>query len=1184
MSGGGVSVLSNKGVWCSLIVPSGERGLVSVRQSKHDDGLKQTGRRMLSHAVSMAVTVGLLCGTMVAGVAAYGVETGQRGAQGTTETGQRVAGDADNALAGKNDGTGAETGSQTDSANPTEAGDSSESAGQAGAGKQTGSEGQAGTGDPSSNQPSQSGDSSEPSEGSQPSGGKQPMPSAPDGEGTGSSADTKQKVDFDEHTVKNTVSPSGTAINLFDYWLTNQSDADSPDILGHKKPEHYQTNGINKGHALKFVMGGGFDESGVANQYTGSGQGAKRGILNPNLGADGYPVLSGNPAGDTEHGENPKESLSYLFNPSVNTAGRAVYPGVKDLLQVDGEGYYYYNSYDNFASYNETDNAFKLYDAGGMGKGGTGVVNGGQFFPFNTAEQVFSSTELTTNSKDEYVLKGNGTNSRAEFSNHWFGLTMSTRFIQQDGGTVVGSNGSKKDMTYRFSGDDDTWIFIDGVLVGDVGGIHDPSGVEINFRTGEVTLGKTIGTDGNFQGTTTTTIRKMFEKAEAENLAKWGTGDKSNTFAEGTYHTLKMFYMERGNYDSNLSLKFNLVTAPESQVVKVDQAGNPIPGVSFELYGQKPEGDDKWIDVRKSPVAEGTTDEDGVLVLVDPDTEMPISFDDIYRRGEERNGGYTRYRLEEVNLPDGYRSVRSVLLEYHPASPNDTSHTFGGYVTSVPGDEWQTGAYANAGVLVSAPHDIYKANDSGDKEGKPISEEDLRKGTLFAVVLKYEGEGQKGLTTQRNWKVVSGDSLNGWTMEPEDGLTGIGDIAEAARGKKVHSFAVTSSGSYQTTIEELPGDVSTYYSMIMSTNGNEGDTKFTVAYYFTEGALSDATEANTHRLYINGTDAGNTYQRRFSVNLHVPNIKNALYVQKVDEDYKPITDHGENLTAEFTLYEESQVKDGKLIEGAKPYDTVTTRKSLSVNGKCIMDSAAAFPSDGKVLEEGTYYLKEVKAPDGYTLRDGLTKVVVTSDGVYADAGQDNDGVRVRSGVGQLVRTMARFATSDQIDATLSDIIAELRTGGEPSYSQQKGWQYSWNDESSAGSMNLSYKNSAALLEYGVTGSTDQRPSYEDVTLMNDVGWSTLAITQHYDDYCIQTGDEGIKGCVSSINKQHLVDAQNKPISLNNLFTGSTTIQVANHAGPELPATGGMGARTLLWGGLLLAGISLCGLTYVRRRW
>ena len=98
---------------------------------------------------------------------------------------------------------------------------------------------------------------------------------------------------------------------------------------------------------------------------------------------------------------------------------------------------------------------------------------------------------------------------------------------------------------------------IDDVLVLDLGGIHGKVSGTINFATGEVTR-----TDINGGYASGTTIKNAFNVAGVKGDFESGT----NTFSDYSTHTIKFFYLERGNVDSNCMIKFNFPTIPKDSV------------------------------------------------------------------------------------------------------------------------------------------------------------------------------------------------------------------------------------------------------------------------------------------------------------------------------------------------------------------------------------------------------------------------------------------------------------------------------------------------------------------------------------------------------------------------------------------------------------------------------------------
>lgn len=368
---------------------------------------------------------------------------------------------------------------------------------------------------------------------------------------------TSASAAVSDHTVQ-TVNPTGTTVNLFDYWVVDGDNDNSANVNNYNNNDN---TGINKGRQLKFNGGAG---TGI-NKWTGKSGTAGYGRLQfvKDQLVKGYPEIK---AGTYQGVNYTDESLAYLFNNDSQANGKqdgkAVYNNVQGLFQLK-DGYYVYDSYGskegNYAVYNQTTNSFNVYDSAGVYKESVSSENLGQFFPFDSADKVF--TESGKNLSPIGIKDGEN-----DKLNHHFGMSMTTEFVQPASGKTT----KNEDMVFEFSGDDDVWVYIDGVLVGDLGGIHEKATLKINFATGEVKVGHIDGANGTEQILETTNIKAKFQAAGAT------SNFTSNTFSSSTKHKLSFFYLERGAGASNMSLKFNLTTLPSSEVQKVDQNGQAV--------------------------------------------------------------------------------------------------------------------------------------------------------------------------------------------------------------------------------------------------------------------------------------------------------------------------------------------------------------------------------------------------------------------------------------------------------------------------------------------------------------------------------------------------------------------------------------------------------------------------------
>jgi len=380
------------------------------------------------------------------------------------------------------------------------------------------------------------------------------------------------------------------------------------------------------------------------------------------LDENGMPVLDLSRNADGSERTDPgleaaTRSLSYLFS---NTGDHAVtaYSPSNTILQKIGTRYLYKSSA-NAVDFDSSANCFRVRSY--AERNSRTASSGGEYGDFLPFTYTGGNVIGTNGDGVSYHVATTDTD-------YWFGMTMDVNFFQSKGGML-----DSQEMVFHFSGDDDVWVFVDDVLVLDLGGTHGTVDGTINFATGEVqqylSWGGANATEEERQnGSETsfpTTIRACFDAAGRTPNGGWN-GD-GTTFADYTEHTLKFFYLERGAAVANCILDFRLPTLPDKsltvtkeltgpegdvtdylkdtlsyrfRIMKADGSGNSTgelflaPGTPFDLL-------ENGVKIRTE-----TLDEDGCFSLKDGQSAQ---FTEMLRKGE----GSTAYIVEEI-LPDDW--------------------------------------------------------------------------------------------------------------------------------------------------------------------------------------------------------------------------------------------------------------------------------------------------------------------------------------------------------------------------------------------------------------------------------------------------------------------------------------------------------------------------------------------------
>ena len=218
-------------------------------------------------------------------------------------------------------------------------------------------------------------------------------------------------------------------------------------------------------------------------------------------------------------------------------------------------------------------------------------------------DSTSAQTTITKTDKNEPVssygyfpFNETATAGRASTYNYGFGTKLQMDFTLTDDGKVEKDNADgtkgKTSIKFFFSGDDDVWVFIDGQLALDVGGAHGKVSGLLEFGktedgtqnsvTAYVSKVKKGGTpESNQNGSPAKTVKY---KGEDINFYAQGT---TLTFDKGQKHTLTMYYMERGMWESNMAVAFNFPDNNELQVQKEVKLDNVNPAFQNCFKNQK---------------------------------------------------------------------------------------------------------------------------------------------------------------------------------------------------------------------------------------------------------------------------------------------------------------------------------------------------------------------------------------------------------------------------------------------------------------------------------------------------------------------------------------------------------------------------------------------------------------------
>lgn len=799
--------------------------------------------------------------------------------------------------------------------------------------------------------------------------------------------------------VINGMTPTGVTVNFFDYTGDGRE------------------NGINKNHNFNFID----DQKPVDvgyNKYTGQGKGVLQGIIQNTL-VGNYPQVN-----DVNRIEG--DNLSYLFRPDENSADTTV-QNVKGLF-LEKNGYYYYDSGENFAeleksrrgSYTGNVILYNLPRGDAMAP-----PSFPQFLPFNSLDKDSVKTATNDYTSDPNYGKIYRYYGITESENYHFGMTINFDFLMPRNGQVEGD-----DMIFRFEGDDDVWVFIDGKLALDMGGIHDNYEGYINFATGEVWVERT---------TTGTNV-----KTDLWSMMGYQSKEKWLEDWELEKHRFNFYYLERGAGGSNCRIEFNMPTMPESSLLigkELTAVGNASEGVlnfvensleySFRVLKVSgdlliPEGTtyDIWED-GKDTGEDGTVKKDGIFTLK---AGQQAVFGGILAN----SGEYYVQELINEDFTGQYQGVEYEVsgIGGQQQTDDDGNTTVEGFM----GYDSGTISAKDESTIVTFYNkvDMTKVDNFGSLQITKNVTGDTENKTFYVKVEWKDGD---------DWTLVSdGTQYSSDKKADIQTVTGGKGIIPIEKGETINFLALAGTG-YRITEVEANGDP-------IKTDEENGP--ISVVYGFADGSGEEGDVPGTENVV--GTVTGSTEEDgtfngdddKVTITNNYPVKKGNLSITKMVARTDGVTPSGSGFQFELTLNDGKTPSAG--ITGTFDY-TVSgniTGKITFANGEVTGITGLAASSETITGEDGqastTKHYVKLDHDQTITIQDLPGGTVATIKEInysgYAPTWKDTWDITVdntsdiHTNAGDTVTTES-IAANDPIEVTCTNTTGAVlpSTGG-----------------------------------------------------------------------------------------------------------------------------------------------------------